>query len=95
MVGSERPSDDERGLGRHAGQSRAYVVIDGADAHYERAKAAGAQIVRELEDQDYGSRDCSARNPEGNRWSFGTYDPSATDARSAGAGSPARGHSTA
>src|SRR4051812_46108806 len=52
-----------------------YVVIDDADAHYERAKAAGAQIIREIEDQDYGSRDYSARDPEGNVWSFGTYRP--------------------
>jgi uncharacterized glyoxalase superfamily protein PhnB len=31
--------------------------------------------VRELEDMDYGSREYSARDPEGNLWSFGTYDP--------------------
>ena len=52
-----------------------YVVVDDADAHFERAKSAGAQIIRELEDQDYGSRDYSARDPEGNVWSFGTYRP--------------------
>ena len=52
-----------------------YVVIEDADAHYARAKAAGAEIVRELEDQDYGSRDYSARDFEGNLWSFGTYRP--------------------
>ncbi len=53
-----------------------YVVVDDPDAHHDRAKAAGAQIVRPLEDQDYGSRDYSARDPEGNLWSFGTYRPS-------------------
>jgi len=52
-----------------------YIVIDDPDAHHERAKAAGAQIVRGLTDQDYGSREYSARDPEGNLWSFGTYDP--------------------
>jgi uncharacterized glyoxalase superfamily protein PhnB len=31
--------------------------------------------VRELTDQDYGSREFAARDPEGNLWSFGTYRP--------------------
>jgi uncharacterized glyoxalase superfamily protein PhnB len=52
-----------------------YAIVDDPDAHYARAKAAGAAIVRELEDMDYGSREYSARDPEGNLWSFGTYDP--------------------
>ncbi len=34
---------------------------------------AGAQITAEPHDTDYGSRDFAARDPEGNRWSFGTY----------------------
>ena len=70
---------DERAWGPHAGQGWTYVVVDDADAHYARAKTAGATIVRELEDQDYGSRDYSAKDPEGNIWSFGTYDPAAAD----------------
>jgi uncharacterized glyoxalase superfamily protein PhnB len=53
-----------------------YVAVEDADAHYARAKAAGATITRELEDQDYGSRDYGAKDPEGNSWSFGTYRPS-------------------
>jgi uncharacterized glyoxalase superfamily protein PhnB len=52
-----------------------YIVVEDADAHHARATEAGAQIVRELSDQDYGSRDYSARDPEGNLWSFGTYRP--------------------
>ena len=52
-----------------------YVVIDDADAHHARAVAAGAEIVRDLEDQAYGSRDYSARDLDGNLWSFGTYSP--------------------
>jgi uncharacterized glyoxalase superfamily protein PhnB len=55
-------------------------VVDDPDAHFERAKAAGAMILRELEDQDYGSRDYSAKDPEGNIWSFGTYDPATATA---------------
>lgn len=52
-----------------------YVAIADTDAHYDRAKAAGARIVREPVDQPYGSREYSARDLEGNLWSFGTYDP--------------------
>ncbi len=52
-----------------------YVAVDDADAHYEQAQAAGAEIVRELEDTPYGSREYTARDPEGNVWSFGTYRP--------------------
>jgi len=50
-----------------------YVVVDDVDPLYERAKAAGAEIVMEPVDQDYGSRDFSVRDPEGNLWAFGTY----------------------
>ena len=32
-------------------------------------------VVRELSDTDYGSREFSVRDPEGNVWSFGTYEP--------------------
>jgi uncharacterized glyoxalase superfamily protein PhnB len=56
----------------------AYVVVADADALYERAKAAGAEIVLEIKDQDYGSRDFTCRDPEGHIWNFGTYDPWAT-----------------
>ena len=51
----------------------AYVVCDDTDALYERAKKAGAEILREPNDTDYGSRDFAARDPEGNLWSFGSY----------------------
>lgn len=70
MLGSERPDDEYR----RAGQGWAYVAVDDLDAHYERAKAAGAVIVNERRDQDYGSF-YSAHDLEGNLWSFGTYCP--------------------
>jgi uncharacterized glyoxalase superfamily protein PhnB len=54
-----------------------YAYVPDADAHYEQARAAGADIVRELADTPYGSREYSARDPEGNLWSFGTYYPEA------------------
>ncbi|HUF02532.1 MAG TPA: VOC family protein [Gaiellaceae bacterium] len=52
-----------------------YVIVADVDGHYERARSAGAEIVRELKDTDYGSRGYMARDSEGNLWSFGTYRP--------------------
>jgi uncharacterized glyoxalase superfamily protein PhnB len=52
-----------------------YVVVADPDAHHDRAVAAGAEIVRGLADQDYGSREYAAKDPGGNVWSFGTYAP--------------------
>lgn len=75
MLSTERDDDATRGYGRHVGQGWVYVVVEDPDEHHARARAAGAAIIRELEDQDYGSRDYSAKDPEGNIWSFGTYDP--------------------
>ena len=52
-----------------------YVIVDDIEAHHERARRAGAEIVRPLADTDYESREYMARDPEGNIWSFGTYRP--------------------
>lgn len=52
-----------------------YVAVEDADAHYARAKAAGAEIVREIEDTPYGTREYSARDIDGHTWHFGTYHP--------------------
>jgi uncharacterized glyoxalase superfamily protein PhnB len=51
------------------------VIVDDADAHYARAKAAGATIEMEIADQDYGGRGYMCRDPEGHLWWFGSYDP--------------------
>jgi len=75
MLGSDSHGDDGR-LPFEGGPVWTYIVVDDPDAHYERAKAAGARIRRELRDEDYGSRGYSAEDPEGNLWSFGTYRPS-------------------
>jgi len=46
------------------------------DAHFARAKAEGADIVTEPHDnQGYPGRSYNVRDPEGNNWDFGTYDP--------------------
>jgi uncharacterized glyoxalase superfamily protein PhnB len=77
MVGQQR--EDGR-LGGEAPRPLAstislYITVPDPDAHHATAREAGATVVRELEDTDYGSREYSVRDPEGNLWSFGTYDP--------------------
>jgi uncharacterized glyoxalase superfamily protein PhnB len=53
----------------------AYVIVSNADVVYARAKAAGAEIVLDIKDEDYGGRVFTCRDPEGHLWNFGTYDP--------------------
>jgi uncharacterized glyoxalase superfamily protein PhnB len=50
-----------------------YVVTDDPHGVFERATKAGAKVVREMRDEDYGSTGFSVADPEGNLWSFGTY----------------------
>ena len=57
------------------GKTGVYVVVEETDALFERAKQAGAEVVMEPTDQEYGSRDFTVRDPEGNLWAFGTYAP--------------------
>jgi uncharacterized glyoxalase superfamily protein PhnB len=49
-----------------------YVYIDDVDAHFERARAAGATIREELTDQEYGDRRYTVYDPEGHCWYFAT-----------------------
>jgi len=53
----------------------AYIVVSEIEAAYERAKDAGANIVSELEEQHYGGSLFSVRDPEGQLWHLGSYDP--------------------
>ena len=68
MLGSSRADSP-------ATHNSIYVVVANSDEHCARARAAGAEIVMELRDTEYGSRDYGARDPEGNTWYFGTYQP--------------------
>ncbi|MEC5163309.1 putative glyoxalase superfamily protein PhnB [Janthinobacterium sp. CG_23.3] len=52
-----------------------YLVVADADAVYQRAREAGAAIVLDIKDEDYGGRGFTCRDPEGHLWSLGTYDP--------------------
>ncbi|MEZ0067390.1 putative glyoxalase superfamily protein PhnB [Streptacidiphilus sp. MAP12-20] len=73
MLGSVRHTDADDTWPLRPGTFGAYVVTTDPDAVFARARAAGAEITTGLHETDYGSRDFAARDPEGNRWSFGTY----------------------
>lgn len=51
------------------------MTVDDVAAHAERAREAVAEIVMEPEEQDDGGANYTARDPEGNLWSFGSYNP--------------------
>jgi uncharacterized glyoxalase superfamily protein PhnB len=72
MLGSARSEGTDM-WALEPGTFGAYAVTDDPDAVFARAVAQGATVIQEPYDTDYGSRECLLRDPEGNRWSFGTY----------------------
>ena len=48
-----------------------FVKVGDVEAHYERARACGATILREPEEPGIGFRIYAAEDPEGHRWMFG------------------------
>jgi uncharacterized glyoxalase superfamily protein PhnB len=66
--------------GLSPGGTLVYCAVEDVDALYARARAAGADIPLEPTNTDYGSRDFTVRDPEGNLWAFGTYRPTAPEA---------------
>jgi uncharacterized glyoxalase superfamily protein PhnB len=52
-----------------------YLVVNNADLVYGRVLEAGAKILLDIKDEDYGGRGFTCRDPEGHIWSIGTYDP--------------------
>lgn len=87
MLGSVRAGEEERWPLR-PGTFGAYVVADDIDGLHARVAAAGAEITDPPHDTDYGSRDFALRDPEGNRWSFGTYRGEPRITRSGSRGTP-------
>lgn len=51
-----------------------YRVVDDVEAHYARAKEAGAETLMPPTAQDYGGSCYTVCDPEGHIWSFGDYD---------------------
>ena len=56
---------------RGVGTVLLYTYVDDFDAHFERAREAGAEIVEEPTEQQYGERVYHARDTEGHDWYFG------------------------
>ena len=82
MLGSVRDDPYGHMVGepvKGTGGKSVYVAVADVDALHERAKAAGAAILRAPIDRDYGSREFLCADPEGNVWSFGTYWPKVGD----------------
>lgn len=52
-----------------------YIIVEAIDKHYQSAIAAGAEIVLDIKDEDYGGRGYSCKDPEGYLWNFGSYNP--------------------
>lgn len=79
MLGTARADGYGKMVGEpgSGGGKSIYVAVDDADTAHARAKKAGATIIQELTDRDYGSREFICRDPEDNVWSFGTYRPRA------------------
>lgn len=52
-----------------------YLMVDDVDTLYARAVAAGATPVIAPEDTEWATRRARVLDPEGNEWSFGSYEP--------------------
>jgi uncharacterized glyoxalase superfamily protein PhnB len=64
-------------IGNRETQS-AYLVVSDCESIYATAKAAGAEMIFDLTEMDYGGKSFTCRDPEGHIWSIGEYDPWAT-----------------
>ena len=80
MIGEVRDNE----FGRHIAQPDeiggretqcACVIVANCKSHYQQAKAAGAVIVDDYAEKDYGGAGYSCHDPEGHLWYFGSYDP--------------------
>ena len=76
MVGSVRTDDgvtSPKALG--AATQMLAVYVEDPDAHFQRARAAGAQILYPPQNTDFGSREYHVLDLEGHPWTFGTFRP--------------------
>ncbi len=71
------PASEERSLSSPkdlpAVNQSLYVYVNNVDAHFERAKAAGAKIMSEPEDMFWGDRMYYAQDCEGHHWNFAQH----------------------
>jgi uncharacterized glyoxalase superfamily protein PhnB len=80
MLGEVRDNDFGRHIvqpdeiGGRETQCACVIVVD-CKSHYQQAKSAGAVIVDDYAEKDYGGAGYSCHDPEGHLWYFGSYDP--------------------
>lgn len=75
MLGAGRDLQRAESRRREPAGRGVYCVVEDVDAHFKRAKSAGAQVVYEPQDTEFGARRYRVLDPEGYEWSFGTYAP--------------------
>jgi len=52
-----------------------YIIVPDCTPLWNSARAAGAEVVLELQTMSYGGRSFTVRDPEGYLWSIGEYSP--------------------
>lgn len=72
MFGSHRENPD---WPTTPGHGATYLVTDEVDKACAAAIDAGGSSIRAPRDEEYGGRNATVRDPEGNLWSFGSYRP--------------------
>jgi uncharacterized glyoxalase superfamily protein PhnB len=72
MLASARPGRASPRQAGHGTQS-VTVFVDDVDAHFHKAKSAGAKIVEELHETAYGERQYGAEDLEGHHWLFSKH----------------------
>ena len=77
MVGSSRDDGLASPQALGAATQALCVYVPDLDEHFERARAAGAEITSPPHDTDFGAREYFVQDPEGHLWTFGTYLPNA------------------
>jgi uncharacterized glyoxalase superfamily protein PhnB len=76
MVGSVRPDDGIRSpMAIGAATQALCVYVEDVDGHFQRARAAGAEIVSEPYTTDFGAREYHVRDSESHPWTFTSYRP--------------------
>ena len=76
MLGSVRPDEGITSPDQLGNSTQALCVyVDDVDAHFERARSVGVEIIDPPRDTDFGAREYHARDLEGHLWTFGTYRP--------------------
>lgn len=51
--------------------ARVYIQVSGVDTYAQRIGAAGVAMIHPLENRDYGMRDCTFADPDGNSIAIG------------------------